>query len=75
MQENFQDAEIGVAQFCALDAPGRVGEQRLKGFHENEPDMDAGGILLLERRLAFHRNSCLTAIILMSIYFKSTKQS
>jgi len=34
---NFQDAEIGVAHFCPLDAPGRVGEQRLKGFHKNEP--------------------------------------
>ena len=47
IQEDFQDAEIGVAQFCPLDAPGRVREERLKGFHENEPDMDAGGILLL----------------------------
>ena len=45
MQENFQDAEIGVAQFCSLDALRRVGEQRLKGFHENEPDMHAGGVL------------------------------
>ena len=44
MQENFQDAEIGVAQFCPLDALGRVREQRLKGFHENEPDMNAGGV-------------------------------
>ena len=48
MQENFQDAEIGVAQFCPLDALGRVREQRLKGFHENEPDMHAGGVLFLE---------------------------
>jgi hypothetical protein len=54
MQKNFQDAEIGVAQFCALDAPGRVGEQRLKGFHKNEPDMDAGGILLPGKAFAFH---------------------
>ena len=45
MQENFQDAEIGVAQFCPPDAPGRVREQRLKGFHENEPDMNASRIL------------------------------
>jgi hypothetical protein len=44
MEENFQDTEIGVAQFCLPDAPGRVGEQRLKSFHENEPDMNAGGV-------------------------------
>ena len=55
MQENFQDAEIGVAQFCPLDALGRVREQRLKGFHENEPDMNAGGVLFLEScSLSFH---------------------
>jgi hypothetical protein len=44
MQENFQDAEIGVAQFCPLDALGCMREQSLKGFHENEPDMNAGGV-------------------------------
>jgi len=44
MQENFQDAEIGVAQLCPLDALRCVGEQRLEGFHENEPDMNAGGV-------------------------------
>ena len=54
MEENFQDTEIGVAQFCALDAPGRVREERLKGFHENQPNMDAGGILLLGEAFAFH---------------------
>ena len=48
MQESFQDAEIGVAQFCPLDALRRVREQRLKGFHENEPDMNAGGVLFLK---------------------------
>ena len=44
MQENFQDAEIGIAQLCPLDTLRCVGEQRLKGFHENEPDMNAGGV-------------------------------
>jgi hypothetical protein len=44
MQENFQDAEIGVAQSRPLDALRCVGHQRLKGFHENEPDMHAGGV-------------------------------
>jgi hypothetical protein len=45
MQEDFQDAEIGVAQFRSFDALRCVGKQRLKGFHENEPEMDAGGVL------------------------------
>ena len=45
MEENFQDAEIRVAQFCPLDARLRVREQRLKGFHENEPDTHAGAVL------------------------------
>jgi hypothetical protein len=45
MQEDFQDTEIRVAQVCSLNALRRVGEQRLKGFHENEPDMHAGGVL------------------------------
>jgi hypothetical protein len=31
-----------------------VREERLKGFHENEPDMDASGILLLGEAFAFH---------------------
>jgi hypothetical protein len=44
MQENFQDAKIRVAQLCPLDALGRVREQSLKRFHENEPDMHAGGV-------------------------------
>ena len=44
MEKNFQDAEIRVAQFCPFDAPRCVGKQRLKGFHENEPDMNAGGV-------------------------------
>ena len=46
MQQNFQYAEIGVAQFCPLDAPGGVREQGLKRFHKNEPDMHAAGVLL-----------------------------
>ena len=44
MQENFQDAEIGIAQLCPLDALGCMREQSLKGFHENEPDVNAGGV-------------------------------
>ena len=54
MQERFEDAEIGVAQLRALDAFRGVREQRLEGFYENEPDMHAGGVLLLSGRFALH---------------------
>ena len=54
MQECFQDAKIGVAQLGPLAALLRVLEYRLKGFHENEPDMHAGGVLLLSGRFALH---------------------
>jgi hypothetical protein len=65
MQENFQDAEIGVAEFCPFDAPGSVREERLKGFHENEPNMDTGGVLLFGGAFSFHLDFDLTTIILM----------
>jgi hypothetical protein len=45
MEKDLQDAEIRVAQFCPFDALRCVGKQRLKGFHENEPDMHAGRVL------------------------------
>ena len=64
---NFQDAEIGVAHFCSLDAPGRVGEQRLKGFHKNESDMHAGGVSPWGRSFPSHSKFMLTQIVLMSI--------
>jgi hypothetical protein len=67
VQEDFQDAEIRVAQFRPLDAPGRVGDQRLKGLHENEPDMHAGGVLSASGSLPIHPFFILTQIILMSI--------
>ncbi len=54
MQEDFQDPEIGVAQFRSFDALRGVGKQRLKGFHENEPEMNAGGVLLWSRFLSPH---------------------
>jgi len=49
---NFQDAEIGVAHFYPFDAPGREGEQRLKGFHKNgtsqtcTPEESCPGVVL-----------------------------
>jgi hypothetical protein len=39
MQEHFEDAKIGVAQLGPRDALGRVRDQRLKGFHEHEPEI------------------------------------
>jgi len=45
MQEHLQDAEIGIAQFRPFDALRGVRDQRLKGFHEDEPNMHAGGFL------------------------------
>ena len=53
---------------------GRVREQRLKGFHENEPDMNAGGVLLFGGSFPFHSNVDLDTSILMSIYFKSNNR-
>jgi hypothetical protein len=45
MQEGFEDAKIRVTQLCPFDALLRVPSQRLKGFHKDEPDMNAGGVL------------------------------
>ena len=45
MEEDFQDPEIGAAQFRSFDALRCVGKERLKSFHENEPEMHAGGVL------------------------------
>jgi putative oxidoreductase len=47
MKERFEDAEIRVPQVCPLDALFRMRHQRLKGFHEDEPDMNAAGVLHL----------------------------
>jgi hypothetical protein len=47
MQGRFEHAEIRVAQLCPLNALLRVRGQRLKGFHEDEPDMNAAGVLHL----------------------------
>ena len=54
MQESFEDAEIGVAQLCPLDALFRMRQQSLKGFHENEPDMNAAGVLPLSGSFPSH---------------------
>jgi hypothetical protein len=54
MEEDFQDAEIGVAKLCPLDAPLRVREHRLKGFHEHQPEMDARGVLSFGGPFPFH---------------------
>ena len=67
MQEDFEDPEIGVAQFRSSDALRGVGKQRLKGFHENEPEMHAGGVLRWSCSFPPHFNFILTEIVLMSI--------
>ena len=54
MQKHFEDAEIGVAQLGPRDALGRVRDQRLKGFHEHEPEMNPGGVLTRRNRFALH---------------------
>ena len=54
VEQRFEDAEIGVAQICPLDALGRVRGQGLKGLHEDEPDMNPGEVLLLACSLPCH---------------------
>jgi hypothetical protein len=77
MQERFEDAEIRVAQSCLLDAPGRVGDQRLKSLHENEPEMHAGGVLFSSRsfppHLIFNIDTDKIDVNIMSI--KQTKRT
>src|SRR5260370_23410505 len=75
MQQNFQYAEIGVAQFCPLDAPVGVREQRLKRFHKNEPDMHAAGVLPWSCLFPPHFNFILLQTVLMSIYCISNKRN
>jgi len=45
----------------------------LKGFHENEPEMHAGGVLAVGGSFSFHEYVDLMTNILMSIYFNSSK--
>jgi putative oxidoreductase len=73
MKERLEDAKIRVAQPGSTDALGGVGHQSLEGFHENEPDVHAAGVLRFADPSSFHRY-LLTTIILMSIYFKSSKR-
>jgi hypothetical protein len=54
MEERFQHAEIRVAQLRPLDALLRLREQRLKGFHQNEPEMYTGGVLGIGGPFPFH---------------------
>ena len=75
MKERFEDAEIRIAQFCPLNASGCVGNQRLEGFHENEPDMHAGGVLPWSCSFPPHFNFYIdTECIYVNIlYIKQTK--
>ena len=75
MKKRFEDAEIRVAQLCPLDALRCVGEQRLKAFHENEPDMHAGGVLPWGRSFPLHSKFYLDTdcIDVNILYIKQTK--
>jgi hypothetical protein len=55
MQERFENAEIRVAQLGSLDAIGGMRHQSLEGFHENEPDVNATGVLHFGDRFSFHK--------------------
>jgi hypothetical protein len=67
MQKRFKDAKIRVAQLGSSDALGGVGHQSLEGFHKNEPDVDAAGVLRFGDSSLFHKINLLTMIILISI--------
>jgi hypothetical protein len=54
VEERFEDAEIGVAQSCLPDARRRVRDQRLKSFHEDEPEMNARGVFPWFGWFSFH---------------------
>jgi hypothetical protein len=54
VKERFEDAKIRVAQLRLLDALRGVGHQSLKGFHENEPDVNAAGVLHFGDPFLFH---------------------
>lgn len=54
MEERLEHAKIRVAQLRLLDALRGVGHQSLKGFHENEPDVNAAGVLRFGDSFLFH---------------------
>jgi hypothetical protein len=41
MQQRFEDAELGIAQMGLGNALLGVGVQGVKGFHQDQPDVDA----------------------------------
>ena len=45
MKERLEDAKIRVAQLGSSDALRGMRHQSLEGFHENEPDVNAAGVL------------------------------
>jgi hypothetical protein len=52
MKERFEYAEIRITQLRLLDAALRMRPQRLKRFRENEPDVNAGGVLFFSSRFS-----------------------
>ena len=55
MKERLEHPKIGVAQLGSFDAFRGVRHQRLEGFHENEPDVHAAGVLRFTGPLLFHK--------------------
>ena len=41
LQQRFEDAELGVTQLGLRNALLGVGVQGVKGFHQDQPDVDA----------------------------------
>jgi putative oxidoreductase len=73
VKERLEDAKIRVAQLRSLDALGGVGHHSVESLHENEPEVNAAGVLRSTGWFWFHENYLLTPIILISIYFISNK--
>ena len=55
MKKRLKHAKIRVAQFGLIDALRGVGHQSLEGFHENQPDVNAAGVLRFGDPLFFHK--------------------
>jgi len=54
VQQRFQNAEIGIAEAGSGDAFLGVRHKRLEGFHQNQPNMNAGMILPGSNFFAWH---------------------
>jgi hypothetical protein len=55
VKERLKHAKIRVPQLGSFDALGGMGHQSLESFHENEPDMNATGVLRFGDPFLFHK--------------------